>query len=387
MRHFLNRVPHLLSLIRTITIRLILPHLPRSSAPGFSQLPLFFVPRRMLAPIHAVSDEIPATLEIRQLLAIMKDMRQRVKNFFKGRRQRVKNVGNINGTNDRARLSQSTKPHNDSSHSITVVSLSAGPYAAGDLAQRPFSSQRIIGDENQDDANAVEALNGVTEQAQAPVNADTPNSEGASIDNIIADLTPVLPSSPPTTAVAKDDTNQIAGQNLATNEQAVTPTQNATITSSTGTAPVTHSVAASSPPSHKVPAHSTTGDVPQLVQQSSHAPKWFEALKTMQKDDPTRYSTLNKIINIDSPSPDDKIRKILSLSEDKHKPKRKALLQRVQAILPSLATTRTAAMTVASADPHHIAPLVVAGTFFILDVSFSSLSLGVRLTWKKDHAR
>lgn len=309
-----------------------------------------------------------------------------MKNFFKGRRQRVKNVDNIKGTNDRARLSQSTKPHNDSSHSITVVSPSAGTYAAGDLAQRPSSSQRIIGDVNQDDANAVEALKGVTEQAQAPVNADTPNSEGASIEIAIAGLTPVLPSSPPTTAVVEGDTNQIAGQNLATNEQSVTPTQNATVTSSTATAPVTHSVVAPSPPSHRAPAHSTIGDGPQLVQQSSHAPKWLEALNTMQNNDPTRYSTLNKILNIDSPSPDDKIRKILSLSEDK--PESKALLQRMKAITPSLATTRAVSMTVAaSVDPHHIAPLVVAGTFFILDVSFSSLSLGVRLTWKKDLAR
>jgi hypothetical protein len=44
-------------------------------------------------------------------------------------------------------------------------------------------------------------------------------------------------------------------------------------------------------------------------------------------------------------------------------------------------------MAVASADPHKIVPFVVAGNFFVIDVSISSLPLGVQLTWKEDPAR
>lgn len=311
---------------------------------------------------------------MRRALAFIKDKKQQVKNFFKK-----------NGTNDGAQPSQSTKPPNGSRSSIKVVSPSAGT-AAGDSAQRPSSTQRIIGDEKQGDVNVAEADNTVTEQAKAPVDGDTANSEGATTDNPIAVLTPVHPSSPPTTAVVEDDTNnQLAGQKPTTNGEAVTNAQSATVALSTATATATRSVAAPSPPAPSAPATSKSGGMPQLVQRSSRAPIWLGVLETMEDRDSARYSTLDKILNSASASSDAKTHKMLTLREDK--PESKALLQRAKAILPSLGSTRALSMAAAKGDPHGIAPYVVAGTFFVIDVSISSLSLGAQLTWSKDLAR
>ena len=106
---------------------------------------------------------------------------------------------------------------------------------------------------------------------------------------------------------------------------------------------------------------------PRLVQQSSGAVIWHEALKTLQKQDQKRYEILDKVFENVSTPKNDKLRRLLELSESK--PESKFLLERAKAILPSLGTTRAVAMTITNIDPHKVAPYIVAGAFFIIDVS------------------
>ena len=106
---------------------------------------------------------------------------------------------------------------------------------------------------------------------------------------------------------------------------------------------------------------------PRLVQQSPGAMIWYEALKTLQRNDPEKYKVLDKVLENVSTPKNDEVSELYELGESK--PESKALLLRAKAILPSLGTTRAVAMTIANVDPHKIAPYVVAGAFFIIDVS------------------
>ena len=133
-------------------------------------------------------------------------------------------------------------------------------------------------------------------------------------------------------------------------------------------APVAGPVTASNAPLSDLAAPVQSPHVqPRLVQQSSSAMIWHEALRTLQKNDPEKYKVLDKVLENVSTPKSDEVSKLYELSESK--PESKALLLRAKAILPSLSTTRVVAMTIANVDPHKIAPYVVAGTFFIIDVS------------------
>ena len=106
---------------------------------------------------------------------------------------------------------------------------------------------------------------------------------------------------------------------------------------------------------------------PQLIQQSSCAPMWHKALNSLQEEYPDKYEALDTIFKNGGTTENNRMSGLFELSESK--PESKALLLRAKAVLPSLGTTRAVAMTIANVDHHKIAPYVVAGTFFIIDVS------------------
>ncbi|KAF7507433.1 hypothetical protein GJ744_010492 [Endocarpon pusillum] len=59
---------------------------------------------------------------------------------------------------------------------------------------------------------------------------------------------------------------------------------------------------------------------------------------------------------------------------DTAKPEERAVVQRWNQYLPSLAAVRGIAMTAAALDPHKIAPIVCACVFFSIDLAFNNLS-------------
>ena len=133
-------------------------------------------------------------------------------------------------------------------------------------------------------------------------------------------------------------------------------------------APVAGPVTASNAPPSKLAAPAKSPLVkPRLLRQSSGAARWHKALETLQGADPEKYEVLNKVLGNVSTPENDKVRKLFELSESK--PESKALLLRAKKALPSLGTFRAVGMTIATADVHGIAPSVVAGSFFIIDVS------------------
>ena len=133
-------------------------------------------------------------------------------------------------------------------------------------------------------------------------------------------------------------------------------------------APVAGSVTTSKAPLAELSVPAESPHVkPRLVQQSSGAVIWLKALETLQENDPERYDILDKVLENVSTPKNDEFRRLFELSESK--PESKALLLRAKAVLPSVGTTRAVAMTVANVDPHKIAPYMVAGIFFIIDVS------------------
>ena len=103
------------------------------------------------------------------------------------------------------------------------------------------------------------------------------------------------------------------------------------------------------------------------VQQPSRAPLWHEVLIELEKQDADKFDVLNKIVGNTSSLKANQVSNLFEPSESK--PESNALLLRAKAILPSLGTPRVVAMSIASIDPHHLAPMVVAGAFFIIEVS------------------
>ncbi|KAJ4347238.1 uncharacterized protein N0V89_011177 [Didymosphaeria variabile] len=100
-------------------------------------------------------------------------------------------------------------------------------------------------------------------------------------------------------------------------------------------------------------------------QQTPGAERWLEFLKTLKKDEPEKYETLDNILTSINIPTNDQIESLFKSNE--HNPESKVLLLRVKAALPSLSAVRGVAMTIANVDPHKIAPYVVAGSFFLLD--------------------
>lgn len=100
---------------------------------------------------------------------------------------------------------------------------------------------------------------------------------------------------------------------------------------------------------------------------NAHAAIWQEALETLQKDDPEKYQVLDKVYKNAYISKNDKASRLLELSESK--PEYRSLWLRAKAAGPSVSTVRQVAMTIAGVDHHQTAPIVVAATFFVIDVS------------------
>jgi len=93
-------------------------------------------------------------------------------------------------------------------------------------------------------------------------------------------------------------------------------------------------------------------------------------LNTLQQDEPQNYQTLERILNKASSPTNDRVERFFHL--DEHNQETNVLLLRAKAVLPSVATVRAVAMTIANVDPHKVAPYVVAGSFFVLDVSMTT---------------
>ena len=228
-------------------------------------------------------------------------------------------------------------------HEQLTGGSNATPTAPTDDPGPPQQDTEII---NNDQVNAHDG-NADTAHDQLPAGSATVRTDR--LDSQVAES-----SNPPNNHAA------VLGQN-ATNyletpvvTQAVAP--GAVLVTASNTSPTDSAVPGQPPPIR-----------PQLVQQSSCAAMWHKALNSLQEKYPDKYEALDKIIkNVGTPE-NNKVSGLFELSESK--PESKALLLRAKAILPSLGTTRAVAMTIANVDPHKIAPYVVAGTFFIIDVS------------------
>ena len=103
------------------------------------------------------------------------------------------------------------------------------------------------------------------------------------------------------------------------------------------------------------------------VQQPSRAPLWHGALTTLEKQDAKKFAVLNKILSNTSSLKANQVSSLFEPSESK--PESNALLLRAKAILPSPGTARVIAMSIASTEIHGVAPMVVACTFSIIEVS------------------
>lgn len=108
---------------------------------------------------------------------------------------------------------------------------------------------------------------------------------------------------------------------------------------------------------------------PRLLNHSSSAAIWHEALKKLRENEPRKYGALKHVVDNVSTSEDVNLSKWLDMCEDK--PESRALLQRLKAIFPSPGTIRALVMPFAGMDPHGIAPFVVTGSLFVIDVSRS----------------
>ncbi len=221
---------------------------------------------------------------------------------------------------------------NSTSHEQGTHAQSANPAATAEAPVQPRTDTEIINGDNADGHAAPERL---------PVGSN------------------IVRTHPPDSKAAEPN----GSSNKLTADSGQTATNH--MTAPVNGAPVASPATASNAPP---PELAKPGKSP-LVQ-SSGAAIWHKALERLEENDPKKYKVLNEVLEKVSTSKDDKddkVSKFFKLGESK--PESKALLLRAKTILPSLGTTRAVAMTIANVDPHKIVPCVVAGTFFIIDVS------------------
>ena len=290
--------------------------------------------------------------------AFVKKHVQRVKSIFKseqplasaahGTSIAANLITDRRSRNEPAVSSVGTSTAGNISHQQRTRVQSADSTATAKAPVQPRMNTKTI---NSDTANGHGANAGDTSE-RLPVNFSTVGTHN--LDGRAAELSGS--SSDPTAALGQSTTGHTAAS------------VNGTPVIAQAVAPVAGPVTASNAPLSGLAGPVKSPHVqPRFVQQSSSAMIWHEALKTLQKNDPEKYKVLDKVLENVSTPKNDEVSKLYELSESK--PESKALLLRAKAILPSLSTTRVVAMTIANMDPHKIAPYVVAGTFFIIDVS------------------
>ena len=237
---------------------------------------------------------------------------------------------------------------NSTSHEQLTRAQSANPTATAEAPVQPRGNTEII---NRDDADGHDA-----------------DADAAPEPHPVGSTTVPTPHLNSGAAESSGSSNGLfaGSEQIATNH--VTTPGNGAPVIAPAVAPVAGPVTASNAPPSKLAAPAKSPLVkPRLLRQSSHAAIWHEALNTMQENDPKRYEVFDEVLGNLSTPENDKVRRLFELIESK--PESKALLLRAKKALPSLGTFRAVGMTIATADVHGIAPSIVAGSFFILDVS------------------
>jgi hypothetical protein len=156
-----------------------------------------------------------------------------------------------------------------------------------------------------------------------------------------------------------------------------TPTLNPTEQEQSLTAQATQNP---TPPGQSLKAASTSTS-------SNKAPLWSEALSRFMKDHNDEYQILKTILNgdalqrfnslVDTPTPKE-------LQKDQSKVPHEFIL-RMKRYLPSLNAVKLVLTTFARLDPHQVAPYIVAGSFFVIEVSLSLCQSEQKLaTFKSD---
>jgi hypothetical protein len=144
---------------------------------------------------------------------------------------------------------------------------------------------------------------------------------------------------------------------------AATPAPNPTEKGQNVTAKATQNP---TPPGQSLKAASTSTS-------SNKAPLWSEALSRFMKDHNDEYQILETILSsgavqrfnslVDIPTPKE-------LQKDQDKVQHEFIL-RMKRYLPSLNAVKLVLTTFARLDPHEVAPYIVAGSFFVIEVSLS----------------
>ena len=282
--------------------------------------------------------------------AFVKKCVQKVKSAFNTRKpsasaaqettRAVSSVGNSTAGDTSHR--SSTVLHSPS-HEQRTHAQSANPAATAEAPVQPRINTRIINSDN--------AVGQYADADAAP--------ERLPVDSTIV-RTHHLDSEAAKSGGSSNGLTAASGQTTTTHMTA--PVNGAPVIAQ-AVAPAASPVTAPNAPPSDLAAPAKTP----LVQQSSAAAIWHEALKTFEELDPKKYKILDEVLKNVSTPKNDKISRLLEPSESK--PESKALLLRAKAILPSLGATRAVAMTIANVDPHKIVPYVIAGAFFIIDVS------------------
>ncbi len=245
--------------------------------------------------------------------------------------------------------------------------------AANLIAEREFISRSALSSVGTSTAGDIAHGSSIVSKStshEQPTRAQSANPAATAEGTVRARIDRKIIESDNTDGPAEpsDFSNGLTADSGQTAKNHVTAPVNGAPVIAQAVAPVASPVTASNAPPFELAAPAEPSLLRHLlVQQSSGALIWHGVLRTFEKNDPRTYKILDKVFENVSTPKNDKVSSLFELSESK--PESKALLLRAKAILPSLGTTRAVAMTIANVDPHKIAPFMVAGTFFIVDVS------------------